>query len=63
MFENIRHELSELVFMNRYTIRLLDETNEEFEYKILKNVLYALEDIYVFYKQLEFLGIDNWVKL
>ena len=40
--------------MNRNSVRLLDETDEEFEFKILQHILYELQDKYVFYKQIEF---------
>ena len=40
--------------MNRNSVRLLDETEQEFEHKILQHILYELQDKYVFYKQIEF---------
>lgn len=46
--------ISHIKFMNRNSVRLLDETDEEFEFKILKHILYELQDKYVFYKQIEF---------
>lgn len=46
--------ISHIKFMNRNSVRLLDETDEEFEFKILQHILYELQDKYVFYKQIEF---------
>ena len=46
--------MSHITLMNRNSVRLLDETNEEFEFKILQHILYELQDKYVFYKQIEF---------
>jgi hypothetical protein len=46
--------MGHIKLMNRNSIRLLDETYEEFELKILQHILYELQDKYVFYKQIEF---------
>jgi len=46
--------MAHIKLMNRNSVRLLDETNEEFEFKILQHILYELQDKYVFYKQIEF---------
>jgi len=46
--------MSHIAFMNRNSVRLLDETDEEFELKILQHILYELQDKYVIYKQIEF---------
>ena len=46
--------ISHIKFMNRNSVRLLDETDEDFELKILQHILYELQDKYVFYKQIEF---------
>ena len=49
-----QNHLTHIKFMNRNSVRLLDETDEEFEIKILQHILYELQDKYVFYKQIEF---------
>ena len=46
--------MGHIKLMNRNSVRLLDETDEEFEIKILQHILYELQDKYVFYKQIEF---------
>jgi two-component SAPR family response regulator len=46
--------MAHIKLMNRNSVRLLDETNEEFEFKILQHILYELQDKYVIYKQIEF---------
>lgn len=46
--------MSHIRLMNRNSVRLLDETDEEFEHKILQHILYELQDKYVIYKQIEF---------
>ena len=46
--------MAHIKLMNRNSVRLLDETDEEFELKILQHILYELQDKYVFYKQIEF---------
>jgi hypothetical protein len=46
--------MTHIKLMNRNSIRLLDETDEEFEHKILQHILYELQDKYVIYKQIEF---------
>jgi len=46
--------MTHITFMNRNSVRLLDETDEEFEFKILQYILYELQDKYVIYKQIEF---------
>jgi len=46
--------MTHITFMNRNSVRLLDETDEEFELKILQHILYELQDKYVFYKQIDF---------
>lgn len=46
--------VSHVRLMNRNSVRLLDETDEEFEHKILQHILYELQDKYVIYKQIEF---------
>ena len=45
------------VLINRHIIQLLHETDEEFELKILENVLIELEKYYVNYKQYEYNGV------
>ena len=52
-----------LALLNRGIIQLLHETDQDFELKILENILIELEDIYVFYKQCEILGLKEVVKL
>jgi len=47
-------DITHIAFMNRNSVRLLDETDEEFELKILQHILYELQDKYVIYKQIEF---------
>ena len=49
-----QNHLTHIKLMNRNSVRLLDETDEEFEIKILQHILYELQDKYVFYKQIEF---------
>lgn len=46
--------MGHIKLMNRNSVRLLDETDEEFELKILQHILYELQDKYVIYKQIEF---------
>jgi hypothetical protein len=46
--------IGHIKLMNRNSVRLLDETTEEFEIKILQHILYELQDKYVIYKQIEF---------
>jgi hypothetical protein len=46
--------MTHIAFMNRNSVRLLDETDEEFEFKILQYILYELQDKYVIYKQIDF---------
>ena len=46
--------MAHIKLMNRNSVRLLEETTEEFEIKILQHILYELQDKYVFYKQIEF---------
>lgn len=46
--------IGHIKLMNRNSVRLLDETTEEFEIKILQYILYELQDKYVIYKQITF---------
>ena len=48
-----------LALLNRGIVQLLHETDEEFELKLLENILIKLEDYYVIYKQYEMIGITN----
>lgn len=52
-------QMSELSLMNIHSVRLLHETPEEYEYKILESILWHLEDIYVVYKQYQFMGLES----
>lgn len=56
---NMTNAMPHITLMNRNMTKLLTETNEEFELKILKNVLYDLEEKYVTYKKYEFFGIKH----
>ena len=46
--------MTHIKLINRNSVRLLDENDEEFEHKILQHILYELQDKYVIYKQIEF---------
>ena len=52
-----------ITLLNRGIVQLLHETNEEFELKILNDILIQLEDIYVFYKQCEMIGMKKVLEL
>lgn len=63
-FKSYKHNCPpDFALLNRSITRLLHETAEEFELKFLKKILNELEEIYVFYKQYEMIGIKKGLDL